>query len=88
LDEATSALDNESERLVQEALQRLMRGRTTLIVAHRISTIEHADRIVVMAGGQVVEQGSHAALVGKKGLYSRLHQLGFGGNTSGTDHSL
>ena len=88
LDEATSALDNESERLVQEALQRLMSGRTTLIVAHRISTIEHADRIVVMAGGQVVEQGSHADLVGRKGLYSRLHQLGFGGNTSEMASSL
>jgi len=78
LDEATSALDNESERLVQEALQRLMSGRTTLIVAHRISTIEHADRIVVMSEGRIVEQGSHADLVSQKGLYSRLHQLGFG----------
>lgn len=87
LDEATSALDNESERLVQEALQHLMAGRTTLIVAHRISTIEHADRIVVMSGGQIVEQGSHADLVIQKGLYSRLHQLGFGSNTSGIDHS-
>lgn len=87
LDEATSALDNESERLVQEALQRLMAGRTTLIVAHRISTVEHADRIVVMASGRIVEQGSHADLIAQKGLYSRLHQLGFGGNTSGTEHS-
>ena len=82
LDEATSALDNESERLVQEALQRLMTGRTTLIVAHRMSTVEHADRIIVMAEGQIVEQGSHADLVGKKGLYSRLHQLGFGGKNA------
>ena len=78
LDEATSALDNESERLVQEALQRLMTGRTTLIVAHRISTIEHADRIVVMAGGRIVEQGPHDELVRQQGLYSRLHRLGFG----------
>ena len=78
LDEATSALDNESERLVQEALQRLMTGRTTLIVAHRISTIEHADRIIVMAGGRIVEQGPHAELVRQQGLYSRLHRLGFG----------
>src|SRR6185295_18837831 len=62
LDEATSALDTESERLVQEALQRLMRNRTTLIVAHRLSTIQHADRIVVMEHGQIVEQGSHAQL--------------------------
>jgi subfamily B ATP-binding cassette protein MsbA len=83
LDEATSALDNESERLVQEALKRLMTGRTTLIVAHRISTIEHADRIVVMSGGQIVEQGPHAALVRQQGLYSRLHRLGFGEHASG-----
>jgi subfamily B ATP-binding cassette protein MsbA len=55
-----------------------MRGRTTLIVAHRISTVEHADRIVVMSAGHIVEQGSHAQLVQQSGLYSRLHQLGFG----------
>jgi subfamily B ATP-binding cassette protein MsbA len=85
LDEATSALDNESERLVQEALQRLMRGRTTLIVAHRISTIEHADRIVVMSGGQIVEQGTHAQLVQQHGMYARLHQLGFGNHPSTSD---
>jgi ATP-binding cassette, subfamily B, bacterial MsbA len=77
LDEATSALDTESERLVQDALQRLMAGRTTLIIAHRLSTIEHADRIVVMAGGQVAEQGSHAELSARRGLYARLHQSGF-----------
>jgi ATP-binding cassette, subfamily B, bacterial MsbA len=77
LDEATSALDTESERLVQEALQRLMAGRTTLIIAHRLSTIEHADRIVVMAAGQVVEQGTHAELSARRGLYARLHQSGF-----------
>ncbi len=84
LDEATSALDNESERLVQEALQRLMTGRTTLIVAHRISTIEHADRIVVMAGGRIVEQGPHAKLLRQQGLYSRLHRLGFGEHAEAT----
>lgn len=76
LDEATSALDNESERLVQEALQRLMQGRTTLIVAHRLSTIEHADRVVVMERGRIVEQGSPAALLGAGGAYARLHQRG------------
>ena len=76
LDEATSALDNESERLVQEALQRLMKGRTTLIVAHRLSTIEHADRVVVMERGRIVEQGSPAALLGRGGAYARLHQRG------------
>jgi len=85
LDEATSALDNESERLVQEALQHLMAGRTTLIVAHRISTIEHADRIVVMSSGQIAEQGSHAELMIQKGLYSRLHRLGFGRQSASDD---
>ena len=76
LDEATSALDNESERLVQEALQRLMRGRTTLIVAHRLSTIEHADRVVVMERGRIVEQGTPAQLLAAGGAYTRLHQRG------------
>ena len=63
LDEATSALDTESERLVQQALQRLMQGRTTLVIAHRLSTIEHADRVVVMQQGRIVEQGTHAELL-------------------------
>ncbi|MDI3380682.1 lipid A export permease/ATP-binding protein MsbA [Xenophilus aerolatus] len=72
LDEATSALDTESERLVQDALQRLMQGRTTLIVAHRLSTIQHADRIVVMDHGHIVEQGSHGQLMAADGLYARL----------------
>jgi subfamily B ATP-binding cassette protein MsbA len=73
LDEATSALDNESERLVQEALQTLMKGRTTLIIAHRLSTIEHADRVVVMQHGSIVEQGRHADLLALGGVYAHLH---------------
>ncbi len=77
LDEATSALDTESERLVQAALEQLMRGRTTLIVAHRLSTIEHADRVVVVDAGRVVEQGPHAELIGRGGLYARLHAMQF-----------
>ena len=77
LDEATSALDSESERLVQDALERLMRGRTSLVIAHRLSTIERADRIVALDAGQVVEQGSHAELLARGGLYARLHALQF-----------
>ncbi|WP_300555134.1 lipid A export permease/ATP-binding protein MsbA [Limnohabitans sp. Rim8] len=76
LDEATSALDNESERLVQDALQKLMQGRTTLIVAHRLSTIEHADRVIVMERGRIVEQGVPSALLALGGAYARLHHRG------------
>jgi len=76
LDEATSALDNESERLVQDALQKLMQGRTTLIIAHRLTTIEHADRVVVMDRGEIVEQGSHSELLVANGAYAKLHNKG------------
>lgn len=78
LDEATSALDSESEAAVQRALEGLMRSRTTLVVAHRLATILSADRIVVMDGGRIVEQGSHQALVKQGGLYARLAELQFG----------
>ena len=77
LDEATSALDNESERHVQAALETLMQNRTTLVVAHRLSTIERAHRIVVLEGGRIVEIGSHAELIARKGRYAQLHALQF-----------
>jgi len=75
LDEATSALDSESERLVQDALTRLMRGRTTLVIAHRLSTVREADQIVVMEAGRVIETGRHEALLAAGGAYARLHRL-------------
>jgi ATP-binding cassette, subfamily B, bacterial MsbA len=77
LDEATSALDTESEKMVQQALDNLMLNRTTLVIAHRLSTVMHADTIVVLEKGRVVETGSHADLVEGNGLYSRLHGLQF-----------
>jgi ATP-binding cassette, subfamily B, bacterial MsbA len=75
LDEATSALDNESELLVQDALDRLMRDRTTFVIAHRLSTIQKADRIVVLEKGRIVEEGTHAALLERQGLYYHLYTL-------------
>ncbi len=77
LDEATSALDTQSERLVQEALKRLLEGRTVFVIAHRLSTIQRADLIVVVDGGRVAQQGTHAALMEEGGLYRRLRELQF-----------
>ena len=77
LDEATSALDTESERLVQDALERLMRDRTVLVIAHRLSTVQHAHRIVVLESGHVVASGAHAELIEQDGTYRRLYHLQF-----------
>lgn len=77
LDEATAALDTESERLVQDALNRLIPDRTTLVIAHRLSTVEHADQVLVLDGGKLVEQGTHASLLAKGGLYAHLHRMQF-----------
>ena len=77
LDEATSALDAESERAVQDAVDRLAEGRTTLVVAHRLATVKKADRILVFDAGRIVATGSHNALVAEGGLYARLARLQF-----------
>ena len=75
LDEATSALDTESERLVQNALENMMKNRTSIVIAHRLSTIQNADTIVVLNKGRIVEQGKHADLLAKKGMYYSLVEM-------------
>ena len=82
LDEATSALDSESERHVQAAMETLMKGRTTIVIAHRLSTIERVDRIVVLDQGRAVEEGTHAALLARDGLYAKLHRIQFAAATA------
>ena len=75
LDEATANIDTETESLITKALERLMEGRTTIMVAHRLSTIQHADKIIVMHHGEIREQGSHQELLHKNGLYRKLYDL-------------
>jgi len=78
LDEATSALDTESERAVQAALEELMIGRTTICIAHRLSTVQRADQIVVMEQGRIIETGTHTELLARNGSYRRLYDMQFG----------
>ena len=85
LDEATSSLDSESEGLVQEALERLMQGRTSIVIAHRLSTVHHADRIAVIDQGQLIELGTHAELIALDGLYARLYRMQFRENGPSSD---
>jgi ABC-type multidrug transport system fused ATPase/permease subunit len=85
LDEATSSVDTETELLIQDAVGKLMYGRTAVVVAHRLSTIEHVDRIMVMSGGTIRETGSHAELLSARGLYYRLHRLQYEHLVSGAE---
>jgi len=77
LDEATSALDSESELLVQEAIDRLMENRTTFVIAHRLSTVQHADKIVVLDQGRIFQMGDHRSLIKEEGLYKKLYEMQF-----------
>jgi subfamily B ATP-binding cassette protein MsbA len=79
LDEATSSLDTESERLIQEALERLMKGRTTFVIAHRLTTVQNADVILVLDKGEIIEQGTHADLLERRGLYHHLYTIKLAG---------
>ena len=88
LDEATAALDNESEHLISESLDKLAAGRTTLTIAHRLTTIHDADRILVLSGNQIIEEGNHETLLKKKGLYWQLYmsaEIGGGSKAANED---
>jgi subfamily B ATP-binding cassette protein MsbA len=87
LDEATSALDTESERIIQDALDKLMVGRTTLVIAHRLSTIEGADKIIVMHAGKIIEQGTHADLLARDGHYAALYNMQFSEGDANSDNA-
>ena len=88
LDEATSALDTESERLVQEAVDRLLEGRTVFVIAHRLSTVVHADQILVLDKGEIIERGTHAGLLAAGGAYHRLYSLQFGSTANASDSMI
>lgn len=88
LDEATSALDTESERSVQEALDRLMTGRTSIVIAHRLSTVINADRILVLKDGAIAEQGRHEELLSQNSIYRHLHELQFTKKSGGPESSV
>ena len=85
LDEATSALDTRSERRIQEALGELMKDRTTLVIAHRLSTVENADEIIVLDAGRVVESGTHAELLDANGHYAALYRMQFSAERAGSE---
>ena len=78
MDEATSSLDNKSEKKVQEAIERLMQDRTVFVIAHRLSTVVNADKIIVLSRGKIVETGTHEELIEKKGYYKQLYEVQFG----------
>jgi ATP-binding cassette subfamily B protein len=84
LDEATSSVDTATEALIQDALERLMRGRTSIIIAHRLSTIRNVDRIIVLHKGRIVEEGSHEQLLTRNGYYKRLYELQYVESSSGS----